>query len=130
MEKNNNPKITYQKGAEDEPNLEGEKYALFEIKIKGKKVYLYCSNVESSRNIDGIFAETTHVSISVIACDTINVKDMGEMFKNCSSLENLDISNFNTKNVTNMKYMFCGCENLKKLNIENFNTKNVKRFKY
>ena len=125
LEENNNPKITYQKGAEDEPNSEGEKYALFEIKIKGKKVYLYCSDVESSENTGGIFEDTNYVSISVIACDTTNVKDMGEMFKNCSSLTELDIKNFNTKNVTNMKYMFCGCENLKKLNIENFNTKNV-----
>ena len=126
LEENNNPKIAYQKGAEDEPNLQGKKYALFEIETKkGKTVYLYCSDVESSRNIDGIFAETTHVSISVIACDTEKVTNMEHMFYNCENLIELNIKNFNTTNVTNMKSMFCGCENLKKLNIENFNTKNV-----
>jgi len=131
LEENNNPKIAYQKGAEDEPNLQGKKYALFEIETKkGKTVYLYCSDVESSRNSDGIFQDTNYVSISVIACDTEKVKNMGSMFSRCNSLTKLDLKNFNTKNVTNMKYMFCGCENLKKLNIENFNTKNVTNMGY
>ena len=33
------------------------------------------------------------------------------MFNNCSSLEKLDISNFNFDNVTEMKGMFFGCPN-------------------
>ena len=37
---------------------------------------------------------------------TINVKDMGLMFSECSSLTSLNLSNFNTNNVTNMSYMF------------------------
>ena len=48
---------------------------------------------------------------------------MKKMFYECSSLENLDISNFNTSNVTDMGYMFYWCSSLKKLEIgENFNT--------
>ena len=31
------------------------------------------------------------------------------MFAGCSSLEELDISNFNTINVKKMKYMFSSC---------------------
>ena len=33
------------------------------------------------------------------------------MFNNCSSLEKLDISNFNFDNVTKIKGMFFGCKN-------------------
>ena len=47
------------------------------------------------------------------------------MFEGCSSLNNLNLSNFNTQNVTNMWYMFYGCSSLKNLNLSNFNTQNL-----
>ena len=31
------------------------------------------------------------------------------MFSYCSSLKELNLSNFNTNNVTNMSFMFSGC---------------------
>ena len=134
LEKNNNPKITYQKEAEDEPNLGGKKYAFFEIKTKtNKTIYLYCSDVESSGtkyNVYGIFQETNHVSISVIACDTENVKNMAWMFFQCSGLTELDLKNFNTTNVMYIRSMFSLCNSLKKLNIKNFNTENVTDMQY
>ena len=34
---------------------------------------------------------------------------MGGMFHGCSSLKELNLSNFNTNNVTNMRSMFYGC---------------------
>ena len=34
---------------------------------------------------------------------------MGSMFYGCSSLKELNLSNFNTNNVINMGYMFSGC---------------------
>ena len=36
---------------------------------------------------------------------------MDYMFSGCSSLNSLDISNFNTNNVDNMSYMFLGIYN-------------------
>ena len=42
---------------------------------------------------------------------------MSSMFEECSSLKELNISNFNTNNVTDMSDMFKEC----KLNISNFN---------
>ena len=47
------------------------------------------------------------------------------MFYRCSSLKELNLSNFNTNNVTNMEYMFSECSSLKDLNLSNFNTNNV-----
>ena len=39
------------------------------------------------------------------------------MFENCSSLTNINLSNFNTQNVTNMFYMFRDCSTLKIKNV-------------
>ena len=50
---------------------------------------------------------------------------MSSMFLECYSLEELNLSNFNTNNVTNMYCMFCVCSSLKDLNLSNFNTNNV-----
>ena len=50
---------------------------------------------------------------------------MGGMFRDCSTLKTLDLSNFDTKNVTYMDYMFYGCCALKTLDLSSFYTKNV-----
>ena len=50
---------------------------------------------------------------------------MSYMFSGCSSLKELNISNFNTNNVTDMGSMFRGCSSLKELNLSDFNTNNV-----
>ncbi len=47
------------------------------------------------------------------------------MFRGCSSLKELNLSNFNNNNVTDMSYMFRGCSSLKELHLNNFNTYNV-----
>ena len=50
---------------------------------------------------------------------------MNHMFYDCSALESLVITNFNTENVTNMSFIFGGCSALESLNLTNFNTANV-----
>ena len=126
LEENVNSKIVDQNEKEDPLNLQGKKYAFFEIKTKDENtVYLYCSDVDSIKNTNGIFEQTTHVSISVIACDTEYVTNMRSMFFRCSSLKELDLKNFNTKKVTNMYSMFYGCSSLEKLDLNNFDTTNV-----
>ena len=54
-----------------------------------------------------------------------NAIDLENMFRNCSSLTSLDLSNFNTSNVTSMEFMFNGCSKLTSLDLSNFNTSNV-----
>ena len=51
--------------------------------------------------------------------------DMNSMFRDCSLLTSINLSNFNTNNVNNMGYMFCGCSSLTSINLSNFNTNNV-----
>ena len=47
------------------------------------------------------------------------------MFYGCSSLKEINLSNFNTNNVNDMKEMFSSCSSLKKINLSNFNTNNA-----
>ena len=52
-------------------------------------------------------------------------KEIREYFSAMSSVQNIDLSNFNTKNVESMSNMFRQCQNLTNINIENLNTSNV-----
>ena len=47
------------------------------------------------------------------------------LFSGCSSLINIDLSNFNNNNVTSMVRMFFGCTSLTNIDLSNFNTNNV-----
>ena len=47
------------------------------------------------------------------------------LFFKCSSLEDLNLSNFNIHNVIAMERMFSGCVSLKELNLFIFNNSNM-----
>ena len=47
------------------------------------------------------------------------------MFYNCSSLVNLDLSNFDTSSLTTMGCMFRNCSKLTSLDLSNFDFTNV-----
>ena len=52
------------------------------------------------------------------------------MFNRCSSLTNIDLSNFNTNNIIDIRGMFRGCLSLKNINISNFNTNNTTNMRF
>ena len=56
---------------------------------------------------------------------TDNVTTMNDMFNGCSSLKDLDVTNFKTDNVTDMSGMFSGCSSLIRLDVSHFKTDNV-----
>ena len=64
--------------------------------------------------------------LNLSSFNTNSVQDMSQMFSGCSDLRMLNITNFDTKKVTNMNGMFAGCETLEELDLSNFDTKNVK----
>ena len=51
---------------------------------------------------------------------------MSHMFCNCSSLQSINLSSFNTNNVKDMTFMFSGCYSLQSIDLSSFNTTNVK----
>jgi len=55
---------------------------------------------------------------------------MEKMFCNCSSINILDLSNFNTQNVTNMNHLFFNCSSLECLNLSNLNFTRVTKFEH
>ena len=50
---------------------------------------------------------------------------MCHMFSGCSSLKELNLSNFNTTKVLHMSSMFSKCDLLEELDLSNFNINNV-----
>ena len=56
---------------------------------------------------------------------TSRVTNMNNMFFNCSQLISLDLSNFDTSNVIDMQSMFKGCSKLTSLNLSSFYTSEV-----
>ena len=48
------------------------------------------------------------------------------MLSGCSSLININLSNFNTQKVLDMSWMFYECLSLISINLYNFNTQNAK----
>ena len=63
--------------------------------------------------------------VDLSSFNTSNVINMNFMFYMCESLTSLDLSNFNTSKVTNMKRMFSGCSSLTSLDLSSFNTSKV-----
>ena len=58
--------------------------------------------------------------------DTSNVTDMGNMFKNCSALQSVDLTNFNTSNVKDMGWIFDTCRSLQSVgDLSNWDISNL-----
>ena len=85
-----------------------------EIKINGDPIpfcYLYKFNKSGKYRIQYSFS--------------YKLTSMDAMFYGCSSLTNIDLSNFNTQNATNMRGMFYGCNSLTNIDLSYFNTQNI-----
>jgi surface protein len=50
---------------------------------------------------------------------------MTSLFQDSQSLQEVDLSNWNTSNVTNLSNMFSGCWGIEKVNVQNFNVSKV-----
>ena len=56
---------------------------------------------------------------------SIEMKNCSHMFENCSFIEKIDLSSFNSRNVTDMSHMFYKCKSLRNINLTEFHTNNV-----
>lgn len=81
------------------------------------------SNVTTMKNM---FAGCTSLNnIELNNFNTNNVTEMQNMFYNCISLESIDLGKFNTSSVTNFFAMFQGCSSLKNLDVSTFDFSNA-----
>ena len=77
-------------------------------KIKSARV-----SVTGATNQFGLFRECSNLtSVDLSNLDTANVTDMKKMFYGCSSLTSLDLSTFDITNVKDMSDMLRKCDNL------------------
>lgn len=83
-------------------------------------------NKDSENLFSGLENVTKIDNISNL--DTTNVEIYNDMFANCKSLTELDLSSFNTDKATSMREMFFRCGGLTSINLKSFNTSNVANF--
>ena len=95
---------------------------LYEHIEKGK-AHIFEYEDENGKVSNYMFYECSSLTnLDVSNFKTNQVTDMSFMFRDCSSLTNLDLSSFDTGQVTTMRSMFNGCSNLIKLDLSNFDT--------
>ena len=82
-------------------------------------------NIQSTENMFQNCNSITEINLSNF--QTSSVKSMDNMFEDCSSLTSLDLSNLQTSSVKNMNFMFSGCSSLISLDFSNFDTSSVTR---
>ncbi len=87
-----------------------------------------CNSLFYSNNSEGFVSLTTIEGIEYL--NTSDVTDMVFMFRGCSNLTSLDLSQFDTKKVESMKGMFYGCSSLTELDLSSFNTSAVTDMMY
>ena len=76
---------------------------------------------QNSQTMDNSI-DTLHASPTI----PINATSCKKMFYGCKSLENIDLSRFDTRNIINMCCMFTDCKNLKQIDLSGFSTGNVR----
>lgn len=80
----------------------------------------------SVTDLRSMFKDCTSLTeLDLSGSNAENVKDMGEMFYGCKALSKLDLTSFKTGQVTTMENMFCDCSTLETLDVSSFNTENV-----
>ena len=102
-------------------------YGLFS-KMASLKTIEGLSNLDTSKvtDMDSMFRDCSSLeTLDVSGFDTSRVTDMDGMFYGCNSLTTLDVSHFDTSKVTRMGSMFHGCSSLETLDVSGFNTSNV-----
>ena len=95
----------------------------FEEKGKYKIMYNFKKNL--IRTCFMFYGCSSLTNIDLSNFNTQNITNMENMFFRCKSITNIDLSNFNTQNVNNMDHIFFRCESLTNIDLSNFNTENI-----
>ena len=108
--------------AEGSKSWDSYKNNIEKIVITGKITF------DKETSLYGLFSKMTSLKTieGLSNLDTSKVTDMDSMFRDCSSLETLDVSGFNTSNVERMDGMFYECQKLQNIDVSKFDTGKVK----
>ena len=92
---------------------------------KGKYIIIYKFKNLLTKTNNMFYECSSLINIDLSNFNAKNVTDMRQMFYQCSSLQNIDLSDFNAQNITNMSHMFCNCSSLQKLDLSHLDTQRV-----
>lgn len=105
---------------------------IFQVSINSKYNLTKTENViqlvynNEITNCDGLFKECSNITeIDLSNFDSSQVTQMCNMFQDCFSLTSLDLTNLNTSKVNLMDNMFYNCYSLLSLDLSYFNTSQV-----
>ena len=100
------------------------------VEVSGENL-VTSKTFEKTTSMAYMFYQCSSITnLDVSNFDTSKATTMSYMFFGCSNLTKLDVSNFDTSKVTTMSYMFFGCSNLTKLDVSNFDTSKVTIMSY
>lgn len=102
-------------------------YAMFDGSTNLRSIKLPEGFIGSSvTNLCSMFKDCTSLTeLDLSGSNSENVKDMKEMFDGCRALSKLVLTDFKTGQVSTMESMFCNCSTLETLDVSSFNTENV-----
>ena len=107
----------------DETNPKSNKY-VFNQEFNNVELF-FNDYVVNTENMFKDCKSITEINLSDF--DSSKVTTMDNMFEDCSSLTSLDLSNLQTSSVKNMNFMFSGCSSLISLDFSDFDTSSVTR---
>ena len=118
--------------------LEDFRYGFFtDTDLRITKPYFYGFdfskfNSTSLKYAENMFANCENLTIlkDFKKLDFSKVTDMSALFYACTSLPEIDLSNFKTDSAVNMGFMFYKCETLKSLDLSTFNTSKTNNMAY
>ena len=102
-------------------------YAMFDGSTNLRSITLLKGFIGSSvTNLCSMFKDCTSLTeLDLSGSNSENVKDMSEMFNGCSALSKLVLTDFKTGQVSTMESLFRNCSKLETLDVSSFNTENV-----
>lgn len=102
-------------------------YAMFDGATNLRSIKLPQGFIGSSvTNLCSMFKDCTSLTeLDLSGSNSENVKDMSEMFNGCSALSKLVLTDFKTGQVSTMESLFRNCSKLETLDVYSFNTENV-----
>jgi surface protein len=87
------------------------------------KTILGTPNLSRSQKLNGCFSGCTSLeNIDLSTWDTSGIIYFNQVFANCTNIKSINISSFSTQNATTVESMFASCQNLETIVLgENFN---------
>ena len=100
---------------------------IYEFEKKGVHTVHMLLDMDKIENLNGMFSGIiSFYSISFSELfNTEKFTSMANIFRNCKSLKNADLSKLNTKNIKKMDFAFSGCTALETVDLSNFTNENL-----